>query len=504
MPLYNFEAPTGGWNALNSLDGMPPNDAVTLVNLVPDAGYVRTRGGYREFATGLGAPVRSLIGYQGGTTDTLLVAAGGAIIDASAGGDLSAAVPLGTGFSNNRWQHVHHTGNVIMVNGADQPQRFDGTTLSACTYTLASGETATLDPTKFIQVNNFKGRLFYVEEGKQGFWYCQAGSFQGEMRYFDLSRLTQTGGELSFMLTWTRDGGDGIDDLAVFVFSTGEVLVYQGDDPEDILAWSQQGRFRIGEPLGRRSFAQVGGDNIILTRDGWLNLSAALQEGRYSEGSAYSVKIINAAKRAASAYGSNDGWEAVLYPRGSLFLINVPIGSGIFHQHVRNTNTGAWTKFTGWDAEAFGVWNDNLYFGDAAGRILQADVGTSDNGDFIDFEAVPAFQHPTGRSSRVQATAAEVVTNFVFPADITLEGLADYDNPTLPAVVSPDEGPVSEWDQADWDDSAWASDETKTTRGWQTIMANGYAVTFNMRFRSRAQQVFWYSSNMLVKAGGSI
>lgn len=501
--LYNFEAPTGGWNALSSLDGMAPNDAVKLVNIVPDSGYCRTRGGYRVFATDLPGSARTLIAYQGGSSDGLLAAAGGEIVDATAGGDLSGAVPLATGFGSDRWQHVHHTGSVWMVNGVDAPQRYDGSTVAPAVYSLANGETETLDPSKFVQVNNYKGRLFYVEEGKQGFWYCQAGSAQGEMRYFDLSRVTQTGGKLMFMLTWTRDAGDGIDDVAVFVFSTGEVLVYQGDDPESLASWAQQGRFRIGQPLGRRGFAQVGGDNIILTKDGWLNLSAALQDGRYSEGSAYSVKIINAAKRAANAYGDNDGWETLLYPRGSLFLVNVPVGSGVFHQHVRNTNTGAWTKFEGWNAETFAVWSDNLYFADADGRILQADVGTSDDGDYIDFEGVPAFQHPTERRSRVQVTAAEVVTNFVHPNDITLEGLADYDNPTLPPITSPDEGATSEWDQATWNDSAWASDETRTTRGWQSIMANGYAVTFNMRFRSRAQTVFWYSSNMLVKAGGS-
>lgn len=502
--LYNFEAPVGGWNALDSLDGMPPQDAVKLVNLVPDAGYVRTRGGYREIATGLGGAVRSLIGYQAGGTEVLLAAANGEIIDATLGGDLSAATPLGTGFASDYWQHVQHTGSAWLVNGADAPQRFDGSALAAATYTLASGETETLTPANFIQVNNFKGRLFYIEKDKCGFWYCQAGSAQGEMRYFDLSRIAQTGGQVSFMLTWTRDGGDGVDDLAVFVLSTGEVLVYQGDDPEDVLAWSQQGRFRIGEPLGRRAYTQIGGDNIILTRDGWLNLSAALGDGRVTEASAYSVKIINAAKRAAAIHGDRDGWQCVLYPRGNLFIVNVPIGADVFHQQVRNTNTGAWCEFNGWDAECFGIWDDNLYFGDAGGRILQADVGESDDGDYIDFEAVPAYQHPSGRQSRVQVTAAEVLTNFNFPALITLEGLADYETATLPEIVSPPEGPVSTWDQADWDDSSWALDETQTTRGWQSIMANGYAVTFNMRFRSRAQSVFWYSCNMLVKPGGDL
>jgi hypothetical protein len=45
------------------------------------------------------------------------------------------------------------------------------------------------------------------------------------------------------MLNWTNDAGDGVDDYAAFVFSTGEVLVYQGDDPGSVNAWSLIGRF---------------------------------------------------------------------------------------------------------------------------------------------------------------------------------------------------------------------------------------------------------------------
>lgn len=498
--LLNLEAPVGGWNAFNALDSMPPQDAVKLVNWIPDAGFCRSRGGSREVATDLGGSVDTLVSHRGSTPHVLLAAANGNIWDVNIGGSPAS---LGSGFGSDRWQETHHSGRTIFVNGVDTPQVFDGTTLSAGTYTAAGGE-PTLDETTFIQANVFKGRVFYVADDDSGFWYTQAGSFQGEMRYFDLTGQTQSGGELLFMLTWTRDGGDGIDDLAVFVFSTGEILVYQGDDPQDILSWAMKGRFRVGEPLGRRSFAQVGGDNILLTKDGWLNLSAALSDGRYSEASGYGVKIVKAAKEMAVAHDEEFGWEAVLYPRGALFVVNVPLGSGLFHQHVRNTNTGSWCRFEGWNAQAFEVHDDALFFGLADGRVFQGDVGTSDDGDFITFEAVPAYQNPTQRSRRIQLTAAEMVTNYTFPNYITIEGLADYDNPILPPISDPPESPPPLWDEAEWDISPWSSGETQVTKGWQSIMANGYAVTANFRLRSRAQKVLWYSINYLARAGGTM
>lgn len=118
------------------------------------------------------------------------------------------------------------------------------------------------------------------------------------------------------MLNWTNDAGDGVDDYAVFVFSTGEVLVYQGDDPANAAAWSLIGRFQIGEPVSIRAHAKVGGTEIIGTTDGYVDLSVALRDGRYSEKSAYSSKIIRASKDAVSAYRGQFGWEMLLYPRG--------------------------------------------------------------------------------------------------------------------------------------------------------------------------------------------
>ena len=120
-------------------------------------------------------------------------------------------------------------------------------------------------------------------------------------REFDLSTQCRTGGTLVMMLTLTVDG-DGVDDFAVFVFSTGEALVYQGDDPSNALRWSSSGRFQIGEPLGIRAHCKVGGTEIILTKDGWLDISTALSGGRLSEASTYSDKIIQAAKSAANQY----------------------------------------------------------------------------------------------------------------------------------------------------------------------------------------------------------
>lgn len=50
MSAIAIPAPTGGWNASDSLDRMPAQDAVRLVNWIPRPGYVQTRRGYQLHA----------------------------------------------------------------------------------------------------------------------------------------------------------------------------------------------------------------------------------------------------------------------------------------------------------------------------------------------------------------------------------------------------------------------------------------------------------------------
>lgn len=57
MPAIAIPAPVGGWNARDALDAMPPTDAVKLVNWIPRAGYVQSRGGFSIHASGLGGAV---------------------------------------------------------------------------------------------------------------------------------------------------------------------------------------------------------------------------------------------------------------------------------------------------------------------------------------------------------------------------------------------------------------------------------------------------------------
>jgi len=501
MPAIDIPAPVGGWNARDALANMPPTDAVKLVNWIPRGSYVQSRGGYGVHASGLGGPVQTLAAYRG-SVELLLAAANGSIWDVT-----GTKFTVGTGYASNRWQVANHSTKLVLANGMDAPQVFDGTTMTAANFT---GSPVDFTPSTMWSLNSFKGRMFYWAKGVQAFWYATAGAYQGVMTKFNMASQLQTGGSLVQMVTWTLDSGSGVDDLAAFIFSTGETLIYQGSDPGDVNDWSLIGRFQIGEPMGPRAHAKSGGTEIIITRDGYIDLSVALKDGRYSEKSAYSAKIIKASKEVTSLYGTFDGWEAILYPAGQLFLVNIPTSAaGTAFQHVRETSSGGWCEFKGWNAQTFCTFGNRLFFGDSDGNVCLADNGAADNGARIEAWGVPAFNALGNRGRRKQITAAAVTSSHSAPASYAYDGLADY-GLTLRAALQDDNTSIGgDWDSSNWDVTDWSSGGIPTagdtvTQGWKNCAAIGYTVTVSVRIRQKAQVINWYSTHIQFRQAGVI
>ena len=156
---------------------------------------------------------------------------------------------------------------LILVNGNDQPQQYDGTTVSDATYTGTG-----ITDNDFIHVNVFKQRLFFVPKDELSLVYMDSvGAITGAATKLDLGDLCRKGGFTLFTATWTRDGGDGMDDYFAIFTSMGEVLIYNGDYPGG--TWQLQGRYEIPPPIGRRAAVQTGSDVTIITDRGWVPIS---------------------------------------------------------------------------------------------------------------------------------------------------------------------------------------------------------------------------------------
>lgn len=441
-------APVGGWNQRDGLGDMKPKYAPIMDNIIPDTSRVRLRKGMEEFATGMGAgAVETLIPYASGTSSKFLACANGEIYEISAGG---TATSLASGFTNNRWQSVQLAGYTVMVNGADTSRTYDGTTSATTSLTGVTSST-------LIHVNAFKERLFFIQKDTLSAWYLAAGAITGALTQLNFNSLCKLGGTLTCMVTWTRDGGSGPDDLAAFITSKGEVIVYDGIDPAT--PWVLVGRFTIPPPIGRRPAISVAGDVVLVTVDGFIQLSSALPTARTAVVPEFSDLISGAVNTATLAYKDIFGWEAVLYPQGRMGIFNVPvIANNTMHQYVYVTHTGAWCRFTGWNMNTMAIFEEELYGGGTNGKVYKLDTGTSDDGTAIVGDVQQAFSG-FGVEQRKQFLTVRpaIASDGVITPSVGFN--VDYQNVAATGTPSSSPGEGTLWDESLWDEAFWGADE---------------------------------------------
>lgn len=478
-------APVGGWDAESALASMPKDRAVSLLNWFPRPDSIEVRRGQRVWATGVGTSsdsVESLMVYNGLTANKMFAAISDTIYDASSNAAASSAV---TSLNNGRWQHVNFANSganyLLCVNGADALRAYNGTTWSTPTITGISSSDA-------IHINVHKRRVWLTLNQTTKAAYLATDSIAGAATTFDFGQVFSDGGYLMATATWTRDGGAGSDDVLVAISSRGQAALYSGTDPDSALTWDLVGVFNVGAPIGRRCFVKWGADLVLLTVEGAFAMSQILSVDASSRDRvALSRRITNAFATAARSYGSNYGWEPIVYPRGTRLIVNVPITENEdAEQYIMNTLTGAWCKFDNHHANCWAVFNDALYYGTNEGTVRQADYGAVD----VDTEIVA-----TGQSAYDSHGAPGMTKRFVLA-----EPLVTAESTNRPSVgISVDfqetytltNAPASETTGATWDDgfewdngAFWEGSDVTQVNDWLSTTALGKFASLKFRART--------------------
>ena len=444
--------------------------------------------------------------YKGSAGTELLAAANSKIYNVTSG---LLPVELTTGMTNDRWQHFHINDFLVMANGADAPKKTDGTSIADLVLQLWNPTTEVFDPfpnpEEIIGGINFKGRAYYWKAREQSFYYAQPGGLEGELYEFPLTSIVQTGGHVQVLFTWTQDAGVGPDDILGVLFSTGEILLYQGDDPGNVGFFEQIGRFEIPDPLGRRCWIKFGSDVIIITKNGYVNLTSVLKEEEASDFPAFSRKIARLVFEVGSRYGSLFGHEAILTDYGFL-TFNVPVSTEKSIQYIRNASTGAWSRFTDVPALCWETFNDTPYFGSADG-FVRVSGGFADDEDPIRLDALPAYHYLDDAGVQKQIVAAQVLSTHPEPKLVELIGWGNFVLPRFVNVTAP--GGATEdtlWNEAVWNVDFWNRQGglfTDTTKGWQNVHAFGYAVTVSVQMAIQSQNVIWRSTGLRYRMAGA-
>jgi hypothetical protein len=488
--------PVGGWNTRDPLDTMEPIYAQRLDNIFPNERAGELRGGTTSFcAAGLGSgEVSTLTEHVTAAGARVFIAcANGKIINITSG----TASDLGTGFSVNRWQTIDFKGKKLFYNGTDQCQQFDGTTLSAATYTGIGTDN------DLIQGTAYRNRLYLVPKNSASFWYGAPNAITGALTEYDVSPLLTKGGYIMFVTTWTQNTGIASDELLVIVSSEGEVLIYQGGNP-DIAGFSIAAHLFLGKPLGRRGYLNYLSDVEIMTQTGVVSLANAIGKVVIPGEGDLTDKISPTFNDVAKLYSANFGWQAILYPNGRRIVYNIPISSGSqSHQYVRNVVSGAWCRFTGMNAASWGIYNDVPYYGTFDGKVIKADTGANDQDANISFAMFGSYNYYGDREHVKHFNNVRPIfladSNMTLSLTMSVDGDENISGDTVSVVGT--SGAL--WDSVFWDTTDWGGQNISSS-DWYAINGIGRSGALKMegsvkdvRFSVNAFHVTYDSGGIL-------
>lgn len=327
----------------------------------------------------------------------------------------------------------------------------------------------------------YKSRLYFVQKETLTAWYLEVDSIGGEAASFPMGGVFPNGGSLLFGQPWSLESGGegGLSEQNIFVTTEGEVAIYQGDNPGEAATWQKVGVYRIGAPLGKRAYIRGGGDLAIATTVGLVPLSKAISLDVTALNTAtVSYKIADAWSEAVNLRGAQ-GWQAMVWPEEKMAMIAPPdmVGSNNPVVFVSNTETGAWGRFTNWEALCFAVYGGRMFFGSSDGCVYQAMAGGFDDEAPYTGVVVPLFDDMGAsfatKVAKMVRARTKANTQIVDRCDI----LADF---SLSLPAAPDATPIhssNQWDSAIWGASTWdASTPSIINQAWGSAGATGYSL----------------------------
>lgn len=487
-------APTLGVNARDPQGAIRDAEAILLENWFPEGDKVRVREGYSGHTSVGSSPVRSIMEWRGPTGVSILVASGNRIYDATVAG--TATELTTTALSSDKFQWACFNDRLIMVNGADAPLSFDGSSLSTAGFTATS-----LTASNLIFVAPFKSRLYFVEKDSASVWYGAAAGVTGALVEFDAGQVAQRGGNVAAVGAWSNDSGEGLDDYLAILMESGEVLIYGGDYPGDS-GWALQGSYMLAPPIGRRCTVKFGGELVVLTKAGPLPVSQAMRGVSTQDADLDETwgRVRWKMSDLAEQYGSVEGWQAVNHNGVGFF--NVPtVADTVSEQWVLNTTIPAWCSFTGLNVQCMLSSDGDLYFGGPSGGVYTYG-GSSDNGAAIVARAKTAFVNFKMPSKMKRVAMLRPFLDIDGSLQCSIGVDVDYSNRTfasnLQRFTVTSTGGL--WDTSSWDETDWGDEDAGATN-WISAGGIGRQVSIRFEVSILGSKCYWYATDIRMHLG---
>lgn len=525
--IRSFPAPLGGWNTRDPLTGMQSVFAVEMENWLPTSDGAATRKGAVAHKTGFTNPILTLIPYTppeavkkwwqvfGGTvTDKLFAATSDGIYDVTASGTVGAKVRTITyGYISFAQTTVNGSSTKLFcANGVDDTFSYDGSGWS--TFLPGNSKTSIMTA--------HRGQVWFADRDKL---LVKSGQSFGDI---NLSRVFKLGGRVAGIASWTSQTVSGYKPYLVVLSTEGELAlcdvpdtidfgisaalgnkvyfdntVQPGTSGEPDFAQAEArefqtakdvelaGLYRLNPPLGVSPLIPVENDMFVLTTGGVTRLSEILTASFELTEKQLTHNIEPTYIDYVRQYGDLAGWSGTWFPRDRLFIVNIPTSTTTNIQLVLNMTTGAWTKFTGWNAFCAAHFNDKLYIG-TANKVGIAQEGNSDFGSPIVCKLRTAFTNfGTLTQKHIKMLRFMMQLQGLGSGTLSLKtGLdADLENSGTVTTI-----PLGD-----------ASTPGALQRYWQSVYSKS-GTTFSLRLEATVRDagISWTSTDYLVEHGGGV
>ncbi len=513
-----FPTPVAGINTLDNVMAMGPESAFLVNNFVARPTGLEIRKGWKnwtDFGDDFLAAVQTLMYYVSptGTVDKLFAStaeAASPIYDVTApitAPPVALFTPGAGAFQPGEWYWVNFTtpGNSFLCIQAEGLGYYQYTASGGWVKILNGVLAGRVDFThlgvtypveEMSYIFSWKSRLWFLHGTKGLVWYLPVNSVTGVAAALDLGQFMRRGGEWAFGTGWTFDGGEGMDDNLVFVSSNGDMVVYEGDDPDTAGQFKLKGTWFIGRvPAGRRGHCQYRGSIIVATEFGILDV-AQLVSGKLPTDADATIgaKFNPSLATYISTTINQKYWQLLSYPGENFVYVVSPAveaESAISIAFLMDHFTKGWSTITNFPAYCAVVYQGQMYFGTIdmvygdvsqyqGGRIAQAFSGYKDDASLTDVaigaEVTGFFQSgfydfgsPT-KNKRAQRVRMLGVSDGVPGYVIVVK--SEYDVSSSITAPPPLSGNQSLWDVALWDQAIWAARAT-TFKKWFGVAGFG-------------------------------
>ena len=346
-------------------------------------------------------------------------------------------------------------------------------------------------------------RIWGFEQNTGEAWYWPLEAVTGAGASFDIGSVVPTGGDLLAIGSLTVDGGEGLNDLTVFVMRSGAVVIYAGTDPADAANWALRGVWNAGNPIGNRCLISFGNDLVLISDAGFLSLLKFTQQIGRLEASPLSDAIRNAVNNASLAYEGNFGWQGIYNPHARQLIFNIPtIEGSTSEQYVMNSFTGSWCRFTEWDAFCWEHLDHETFFG-ANGKVMKANDGANDGGNslFAGWQSSWNYFGQRGREKHFKQFRPSFRANVAVSLQVGFG--TDFEDPKAQTASLTNAPAAGKWDIAKWDVDAWGSGLI-TTNDWIGAADTGYNASWSYNTVSDGAEIQFLATDFIYEIGGVI